>query len=75
MSSIKLIDSNELKFSFFFCLDLYHESNILSIKNVTRNDPSKYECVASNGILPSVSKKFQLTVYCIIFSILLLLLL
>lgn len=43
--------------------DLLHESTTLSLKNVSKSDPHKYECVASNGILPSVSKKFSLTVY------------
>lgn len=43
--------------------DLFHESTTLSLKNVSKNDPIRYECVASNGILPSVSKKFSLTVY------------
>ncbi|CAF0733656.1 unnamed protein product [Brachionus calyciflorus] len=43
--------------------DLDHESTSLVIKNLSKHDQNKYECVASNGILPSVSKKFTLTVY------------
>lgn len=49
---------------FFMCKDLNHESNSLIIKNVSKSENHKYECVASNGILPSVSKKITLTVYC-----------
>ncbi len=45
-------------------VDLNHESNSLTVRNLSRFDPTKYECVASNGILPSVSKKFTLTIYC-----------
>lgn len=43
--------------------DLNHEANTLTISNISKSDNSKYECVASNGILPSVSKKFTITVY------------
>jgi hypothetical protein len=52
-----------------FLIDLNHESTSLTIKNVSRYDNSKYECVAGNGILPSVSKKFSVTVYCKSFSL------
>lgn len=43
--------------------DLNHESTSLTLKNITKHENSKYECIAENGILPSVSKKFSLTVY------------
>ena len=45
-------------------IDLNHESTSLTLRNLTKNENSKYECIADNGILPSVSKKFSLTIYC-----------
>ena len=45
--------------------DLNHESSTLALRNVSRNDTdAKYECVAANGVVPSISKKFTLNVYC-----------
>ena len=41
-----------------------HEDRVLTISNVSRSGLNKYECVADNGILPSVSKRFTLTVHC-----------
>lgn len=43
--------------------DLNHETTTFSLTNVTKNQNSKYECIADNGILPSVSKKFSVSVY------------
>ncbi len=37
-----------------------HHKNELIIRNISRTDLSKYECDASNGILPSISKKFTI---------------
>lgn len=45
-----------------FTIDLQNHRNKLFIKNISRSDLSKYECVAENGILPSVSKKFSLNI-------------
>ena len=41
-----------------------HRSTRLTIRNISRHDLSRYECVAENEILPSVSKKFSLTINC-----------
>jgi hypothetical protein len=43
---------------------LNNEANELIIYNVTHINQNIYECIANNGIEPSVSKKITITVLC-----------
>lgn len=45
---------------FFFSL----AGHVLRIKNATRHMTKKYECIADNGVNPSLSRTFTLTVNC-----------
>lgn len=37
---------------------------ILKIKNATKHSTKKYECIAENGVDPSLSRIFTITVNC-----------
>lgn len=41
-----------------------YEGDILVLNNIQRTDMGPYLCIASNGIPPSVSKRFVVKVHC-----------
>ncbi len=47
---------------------LLSESPLLYLKNITRHSHKKYECVADNGVKPSLSRTFTLNILCMLIS-------
>lgn len=43
---------------------LLTETAVLNLKNITRHSHKKYECVADNGVKPSLSRTFTLNILC-----------
>jgi hypothetical protein len=40
------------------------EGEVLLLTNVVRSDMGNYLCIATNGVPPSVSKRFAINVHC-----------
>lgn len=40
------------------------QGEVLALNNVQRSDMGVYLCIATNGVPPSVSKRFQVQVHC-----------
>jgi hypothetical protein len=48
---------------YFFCFYLViSDRNEVTLYNVSRHTPRRYECIASNGYPPDVARSFQLTI-------------
>ena len=55
--------NNFLRFNFFAALTRY-DGDTLELTNVQRQEMGNYLCIASNGVPPSVSKRYSIHVHC-----------